>query len=76
VPLFFVAWPVAIMTGHLALTFAVFVGVYVATKIEPRAGAAYGKLMCRTGRLCAAGVGDWGLAGGGTLCRAAGAWRA
>lgn len=29
----------------LALTFAVFIGVYVATKLEPRAGAADGKLM-------------------------------
>ena len=45
VPLFMVAWPVAILTGHFALTFAVFVGVYVATKLEPRAGAADGKLM-------------------------------
>lgn len=45
VPLFIVAWPVAILTGHFALTFAVFVGVYVATKLEPRAGAADGKLM-------------------------------
>ena len=45
VPLFILAWPVAIVTGHIALTFAVFVGVYVATKLEPRAGAADGKLM-------------------------------
>ncbi len=45
VPLFLLAWPVAILTGHLALTFAVFVGVYVATKLEPRTGAADGKLM-------------------------------
>jgi len=45
VPLFIVAWPVAIVTGHFALTFAVFVGVYVATKLEPRSGAADGKLM-------------------------------
>jgi Flp pilus assembly protein protease CpaA len=45
VPLFMVAWPVAILTGHLALTCAVFVGVYVATKLEPRAGAADGKLI-------------------------------
>jgi Flp pilus assembly protein protease CpaA len=45
VPLFIIAWPVALLTGHLALTFAVFVGVYVATKLEPRAGAADGKLM-------------------------------
>jgi len=45
VPLFIVAWPVALFTGHFALTFAVFVGVYVATKLEPRAGAADGKLM-------------------------------
>lgn len=45
VPLFFLAWPVAILTDRLALTFAVFAGVYVATKLEPRAGAADGKLM-------------------------------
>ncbi len=45
VPLFFLAWPVALLTDHLALTFAVFVGVYVATQLEPRAGAADGKLM-------------------------------
>jgi len=45
VPLFIVAWPVAILAGHFALTFAVFVGVYVATKLEPRTGAADGKLM-------------------------------
>ena len=43
--LFLLAWPVALLTDHLALTFAVFVGVYVATKLEPRAGAADGKLM-------------------------------
>ncbi len=45
VPLFLLACPVALLTGHFALTFAVFVGVYVATKLEPRAGAADGKLM-------------------------------
>jgi len=45
VPLFILAWPVALLTGHFALTCAVFVGVYVATKLEPRAGAADGKLM-------------------------------
>ena len=36
---------VAILTGHLAHTFAVFIGVYVVTKLEPRACAADGKLM-------------------------------
>ncbi len=45
IPLFILAWPVAVLTGHFALTFAVFVGVYVATKLEPRTGAADGKLM-------------------------------
>ena len=45
VPLFLLAWPVAFLTGRFPLTFAVFVGVYVATKLEPRAGAADGKLM-------------------------------
>lgn len=44
-PLFLLAWPVALLTGHFALTFAVFVGVYVVTKLEPRTGAADGKLM-------------------------------
>lgn len=45
IPLFLLAWPIAILTGHFALTFAVFVGVYVASKLEPRFGAADGKLM-------------------------------
>lgn len=45
VPLFLLTWPIEILNGHLALTFAVFVGVYVATKLEPRVGAADGKLM-------------------------------
>jgi Flp pilus assembly protein protease CpaA len=45
VPFFILAWPVAILTDHFALTFAVFVGVYVAAKLEPRTGAADGKLM-------------------------------
>lgn len=43
--LFLLAWPMAILIGHFPLTFAVFVGVYVATKLEPCAGAADGKLM-------------------------------
>jgi len=43
--LFLLAWPVALLTDHLTLTCAVFIGVYVATKLEPRAGAADGKLM-------------------------------
>ena len=45
VPLFLLAWPVALLTGQFPLTLAVFVGVYVATKLEPRTGAADGKLM-------------------------------
>lgn len=45
IPLFLIAWPVAILTDHFPLTFAVFVGVYVASKLEPRFGAADGKLM-------------------------------
>jgi Flp pilus assembly protein protease CpaA len=45
VPLFLMAWPVALLTGRFPLTFAVFVGVYVATKLEPSAGAADSKLM-------------------------------
>ena len=45
VPLFLLAWPVALLTERFPLTFAVFVGVYVATQLEPRAGAGDGKLM-------------------------------
>lgn len=45
IPLFLIAWPVAILTDHFPLTFAVFVGVYVASKLEPQFGAADGKLM-------------------------------
>lgn len=45
IPLFLIAWPVAILTDHFPLTVAVFVGVYVASKGEPRFGAADGKLM-------------------------------
>jgi hypothetical protein len=43
--LFIMAWLVALLTSHLGLTFAVFVGIYVATNIEPCAGTADGKLM-------------------------------
>lgn len=45
IPLFLIAWPVAILTGYFPLTFAVFAGVYVASRIEQRFGAADGKLM-------------------------------
>ena len=45
VPLFLLAWPAALLTDRFVLTFAVFIGVYVATKLEPRAGATDGKLM-------------------------------
>ncbi len=45
IPLFLIAWPIAILTGYFPLTFAVFVGVYVASKLEPQFGAADGKLM-------------------------------
>ncbi len=45
IPLFLIAWPVAILTDHFPLTFAVFVGVYIASKLEPRFGGADGKLM-------------------------------
>jgi Flp pilus assembly protein protease CpaA len=45
IPLFLVAWPAAIFTDHFPLTFAVFVGVYAASKVEPRFGGADGKLM-------------------------------
>ena len=57
VPLFIVAWPVALLTGHLALTFAVFIGVYIATKLEPRAGAADGKLMVGLAACASLGIG-------------------
>lgn len=45
IPLFLIAWPVAILTGHFPLTFAVFIGVYIASKLEPRFGGADAKLM-------------------------------
>ncbi len=45
IPLFLIAWPVAIVTDNFPLTFAVFVGVFVATKLEPRFGGADAKLM-------------------------------
>jgi Flp pilus assembly protein protease CpaA len=45
IPLFLVAWPVAILTDHFPLTFAVFIGMYIALKLEPRMGAADGKIM-------------------------------
>lgn len=45
VPLFLLAWPAALLTDRFVLTCAVFIGVYVATKLEPRAGAADGKIM-------------------------------
>ncbi len=72
VPLF-IARPVAILTDHFVLTFAVFVGVYVATKLEPRrrgGQAAVGMAASRRWR--------WGssLAGGDGLRRTTAAWPA
>lgn len=45
VPLFVLAWPVALLTGNLLLTFAVFIGVVVAWRWDGGVGPADGKLM-------------------------------
>lgn len=45
VPLFLLAWPVALLTGNLLLTLAVFVGVVVAWRWCGGLGPADGKLM-------------------------------
>lgn len=52
IPLFLIAWPAAILTDHSPLTFAVLVGVDVASKLEPRFGAADGKVMVGLAALC------------------------
>jgi Flp pilus assembly protein protease CpaA len=57
VPFFLLAWPFALLTGHLALTFAVFVGVYVALQIEPAFGGADAKLMVGLTALAPLGLG-------------------
>ena len=57
VPFFLLAWPIAFLTGHLALTFAVFVGVYVASQIEPALGGADAKLMVGLAALAPLGLG-------------------
>lgn len=57
VPFFLLAWPFAFLTGHLALTFAVFVGVYVASQVEPRFGGADAKLMVGLAALAPLGLG-------------------
>lgn len=44
VPLFILAWPVALLTDNLLLTFAVFVGVVVAWRWGGGMGPADGKL--------------------------------
>ena len=44
VPLFVAAWPVALLTGNLLLTFAVFIGVVVAWRWGGGMGPADGKL--------------------------------
>jgi hypothetical protein len=44
VPLFLLAWPVALRTGNLPLTFAVFVGVLVAWRWGGGIGPADGKI--------------------------------
>lgn len=45
VPLFILAWPVALLPGNLLLTFAVFIGVVVAWRWGGGVGPADGKLM-------------------------------
>jgi Flp pilus assembly protein protease CpaA len=45
VPLFVLAWPVALLTDNLPLTFAVFAGVFVAWRWGGGLGPADGKLM-------------------------------
>ena len=45
VPLFLLAWPLALVTGNLLLTFAVFIGVVVAWRWGGGVGPADGKLM-------------------------------
>lgn len=57
VPFFLLAWPFALLTGHLALTFAVFVGVWVALQIEPAFGGADAKLMVGLAALAPLGLG-------------------
>jgi Flp pilus assembly protein protease CpaA len=57
VPFFLLAWPFAFLTGHLALTFAVLVGVYVASQVEPRFGGADAKLMVGLAALAPLGLG-------------------
>lgn len=57
VPFFLLAWPVALLTGHLAVTFAVFVGVYLASLIEPRFGGADAKLMVGLAAVAPLGLG-------------------
>lgn len=44
VPLFILAWPVALLTGNLLLMFAVFVGVLVAWRWGGGVGPADGKI--------------------------------
>ena len=44
VPLFVLAWPVALLTGNLPLTFAVFVGTFVAWRWGGGLGPADGKI--------------------------------
>lgn len=44
VPLFLLAWPVALLAGNLPLTFAVFVGVLVAWRWGGGMGPADGKI--------------------------------
>lgn len=45
VPLFLLAWPVALLTDNLLLTLAVFIGIVVAWRWGGGVGPADGKLM-------------------------------
>lgn len=44
VPLFLVAWPVALLLGNFPLTLATFIGVYVTFRMGTGMGAADGKI--------------------------------
>ena len=56
VPLFIVALPVALFTNTFVLTFAVFVGFYVAWALQAGMGAADGKIAVGM-----AGIAPWGF---------------
>lgn len=59
VPLFLLAWLVALLLGNLPLTLATFIGVYVAFHMGAGLGAADGKIA-----VCLAGILPLALAAG------------